>query len=70
MTVGKCEWWYVAAQGPKPDTVVDFWQMVWEQEIQVIAMLTDLIVSTRNLYMEGYLCLQVSFFYGLYIYLF
>ncbi|XP_065904304.1 receptor-type tyrosine-protein phosphatase delta-like isoform X2 [Dysidea avara] len=31
---------YIAAQGPMPDTVKDFWQMVWEQKTPTIVMLT------------------------------
>ena len=27
--------------GPKPETVNDFWKMVWEQETSVIVMLTQ-----------------------------
>jgi protein tyrosine phosphatase len=38
-------WWYIAAQGPMDNTAQHFWQMVWEQEVEVIAMLTKLIVS-------------------------
>ena len=37
--------WYIASQGPLENTVQDFWQLVWEQEALVIAMLTDLKVS-------------------------
>ena len=33
---------YISAQGPMENTVKAFWQMVWEQNIHVIAMLTGL----------------------------
>lgn len=36
------EWLYIATQAPLPNTLSDFWQMVWEQEVHVIAMLTAL----------------------------
>lgn len=38
--VGEKEWHYIATQGPLPQTFHDFWQMVWEQGVNVIAMVT------------------------------
>ncbi|XP_061732538.1 tyrosine-protein phosphatase non-receptor type 13 isoform X1 [Nerophis ophidion] len=32
---------YIASQGPLPTTMGDFWQMVWEQKSNVVAMMTQ-----------------------------
>ncbi|XP_075396644.1 tyrosine-protein phosphatase non-receptor type 7 isoform X1 [Tenrec ecaudatus] len=33
---------YIATQGPMPNTVADFWEMVWQEEVSLIVMLTRL----------------------------
>ncbi|XP_075614474.1 FERM and PDZ domain-containing protein 2 isoform X2 [Balearica regulorum gibbericeps] len=40
MKVGGEEHFYIITQGPLPSTMADFWQMVWESESDVIAMVT------------------------------
>ncbi|KAL6477602.1 hypothetical protein MHYP_G00134370 [Metynnis hypsauchen] len=40
ITVGGEEWSYIASQGPLSSTCQDFWQMVWEQGVTIIAMVT------------------------------
>jgi len=29
---------YIAAQGAMPDTVVDFWKMLWENDVKTVVM--------------------------------
>ncbi|MED6271635.1 Tyrosine-protein phosphatase non-receptor type 21 [Characodon lateralis] len=40
VTLGGQEWSYIAAQGPLSHTCPDFWQMVWEEGVAIIAMVT------------------------------
>ncbi|CAN9502356.1 unnamed protein product [Ophioblennius macclurei] len=40
ITVSGQEWSYIASQGPLSSTCQDFWQMVWEQGVSIIAMVT------------------------------
>ncbi|XP_018418858.1 PREDICTED: tyrosine-protein phosphatase non-receptor type 21 [Nanorana parkeri] len=40
VAVGGVEWDYIATQGPLQNTCQDFWQMVWEQGVAIIAMVT------------------------------
>jgi protein tyrosine phosphatase len=38
---------YIAAQGPLPNTINHFWEMVWNENSRLIVMLTPLKESSR-----------------------
>ena len=38
---------YIATQGPVAETKNDFWRMIWEQDIEIIVMLTKRIESGK-----------------------
>jgi hypothetical protein len=46
--VGSAQRFYIAAQGPLPSTVTDFWQMVWQSDVYVVVMLADTTSSSNN----------------------
>ncbi|KAI4563403.1 hypothetical protein MJT46_011012 [Ovis ammon polii x Ovis aries] len=39
---------YIAAQGPRDETVDDFWRMIWEQKATVIVMVTKCEEGNKN----------------------
>ncbi|KAG6927951.1 protein tyrosine phosphatase, receptor type C [Chelydra serpentina] len=39
----------IATQGPLPETISDFWQMIFQRKVKVIAMLTDLEEGDQQL---------------------
>ena len=51
--IGEEESHYIACQGPLPHTCEHFWQMIWEQDVSVIMMLT-LDVEARKVKCHRY----------------
>lgn len=46
-TVSGKNYEYIVAQGPLEHTCTDFWQMVWEQNVHFIVMVTNEVVSCQ-----------------------
>ena len=47
----KCTCWnytYFIVPGPLPNTVDDFWHMVWQEKVQFIVMLTNLMEERKK----------------------
>jgi protein tyrosine phosphatase len=47
-TTTTTSWRYIAAQGPLPTTCGTFWEMIVQEKVHSIVMLTDIIENKRN----------------------
>lgn len=61
VTVRGKEWSYIASQGPLSSTCQDFWQMVWEQGVAIIAMVTAEEVNISLHARKGHVVVMTRF---------
>jgi protein tyrosine phosphatase len=38
---------YIATQGPKSNTVIDFWRMVYQEKVRIICMMANIIENGK-----------------------
>ena len=61
---------FIATQAPIPDTIPDFWRMIWEQESSTVVMLSRETekgkVWTNNIHNFLFVCLHVLFLFVLF----
>ncbi|XP_031348305.1 receptor-type tyrosine-protein phosphatase delta-like isoform X2 [Photinus pyralis] len=55
---------YIATQGPKPTTVVDFWRMIWQENVNYIVMLANVIEGGKKKTEQYWPNLGESLVYG------
>ena len=55
---------YIATQGPLPETMGDFWRMVWEQRTATVVMMTRLEEKSRVRLFRALLSLGVRYRYS------
>ena len=58
---------YIASQGPKDINVIDFWKLIWEQNVRTIVMLTRVVEASKVLHTLPNMVMQAKM--GIVIYM-